>query len=175
MEGKSAQVDKMTRMVDWLERIVSWPTRISGYIGEFAALAMVLLIILGVTARYVLHIPLSFDAEYTGYLLVLVSFVGAAYALKAGSHVRVDIIIRLLPKKVGAWMQVVTDMLSLGVVVMLLWYMVDMTYTNWGRVASGPMETPLGPVQLMLPLGALLFLLQLIVEFSKSLRNVRSS
>ena len=154
---------------------MSWPTKISGIIGEYAALAMVLLIIIGVTCRYVLHIPLAFDAEYTGYLLVLVSFVGAAYALKAGSHVRVDIIIRLLPKKFGAWMQVVTDILSLGIIVTLLWYMTDMAITNWDRVSSGPMLTPLGPVQLMLPLGALLFLLQLIVELAKSLRDARLS
>ena len=173
MEEKPARVDTMTAIVNRLERMFGFAPKISGVIGEYAALAMVLLIIVGVTFRYVLKLPLHFDAEYTGYLLVVICFVGAAYTLKAGSHVRVDIIIRLLPKKARAWIQVVTDIISLGCMGILLVYTWQLAYSNLvrGVIAMTPTETPLGPLQMLLPLGALLFILQLLIEFAKSLRT----
>ncbi len=176
MKEKPAQKDAMTAIVNRLERMLGFAAKISGWLGEYAALAMVLLIIVGVTFRYVLRLPLAFDAEYTGYLLVMVCFIGAAYALRAGSHVRVDIIVRLLPKKVHAWVQVVTDIISIGCIGLLLWYVWEMAYSNLirGVIAMTPTETPLGPIQMMLPLGALLLIFQLLIEFAKSLRTALS-
>ncbi len=174
MEEKPSRVDTATGIVSRLERTLGFSAAISGFIGQYAALAMVIIIIIGVTFRYVLKLPLRFDAEYTGYLLVMISFVGAAYALKAGSHVRVDIVIRYLPRRLHAWIQVVTDIISLGCMGLLFWYMWDMAYSNLlkGVLSITPMETPLGIIQMLLPLGALLFILQLLVEFAKSLRAV---
>ncbi len=176
MEEKPARVDTMTAIVNRLERMFGFAPKISGVLGEFGALAMVLLIIVGVTFRYVLKLPLRFDAEYTGYLLLVVSFVGAAYALKAGSHVRVDLVVRLLPKKAHAWIQVTTDVISLGCMGLLLVYTWQMAYSNLvrGVIAMTPMETPMGPIQMLLPLGALLFILQLLIDFAKSLRTALS-
>ncbi len=166
----------MTDIANRLERTLGFSAAISGFIGQYAALAMVVIIIIGVTFRYVLKLPLRFDAEYTGYLLVMISFVGAAYALKAGSHVRVDIAIRYLPRRLHAWIQVFTDFMSLGCMGLFLWYMWDMAYSNLlkGVVSVTPMETPLGIIQMLLPLGALLFILQLLIELSKSLRTATS-
>ena len=176
MEEKSVRVDTMTGIVNKLERMLGFSATISGFIGQYAAVALVLVIIIGVTFRYVLKLPLRFDAEYTGYLLVMIAFVGAAYALRVGSHVRVDIIVRLLPKKIHAWVQVVTDVASLGCMVLLLWYMWDMAFANLlkGVRSITPMETPLGIIQMLLPLGALLFSLQMLIEIAKSLRAALS-
>jgi TRAP-type C4-dicarboxylate transport system permease small subunit len=159
-----------------LERILGFSATISGFIGQYAALAMVLVIVIGVTFRYVLKLPLRFDAEYTGYLLVMVSWVGAAYALKAGAHVRVDVVVRHLPPRLRAWMQVGTDVLSLLCMSLLLYYMWQLAYSNLvrGVFAMTPMMTPLGPIQMLLPLGALLFILQLLIELSRSMRTATS-
>ena len=163
-------------MLRRIEKILGFSATISSFFGVFAVLAMVLIIVVGVTFRYILKLPLRFDAEYTGYLLVMISFVGAAYALKAGSHVRVDILVRKLPPRIYKWVQVVTDIMSLFCISILLFYMWKLAYTNLLRGATSitSMATPLGPVQMLMPLGAALFLLQLLVEFSKSLRAVRS-
>ena len=176
MAEKPVRVDTMTGIVNKLERMLGFSATISGFIGQYAAVGLVLVIIIGVTFRYVLKLPLRFDAEYTGYLLIMISFVGAAYALKAGSHVRVDIVIRYLPRRLHAWIQVVTDIISLGCMGLLFWYMWDMAYSNLvrGVLSSTPMETPLGIIQMLLPLGALLFILTLLVEFAKSLRAATS-
>jgi len=176
MEEKPDRVEKMTRIVNRLERWLGFPVRISGFIGQYAALAMVIVIVIGVTFRYVLKLPLRFDAEYTGYLLIMIAFVGGAYALKAGAHVRVDIIVRTLPRRLHAWIQVVTDVISLGGMVVLLWFMWDMAFANLvkGVLSITPMETPLGIVQMLLPLGASLFIVQMLVEIAKSLRAALS-
>lgn len=154
------------------ERILGISSTISSWFALLAILAMVLLIVVSVLCRYILKIPLSFDNEYTGYLLLIISFVGAAYALKAGSHVSVDFVTRLLPIRLQRWLQVVTDGASLLCIILLVYYMTVLTYTNLirGTVSVTPMETPLGPVQLLMVLGGTLFILQLIAMFSKSSR-----
>ena len=106
----------------------------------------------------------------------VISLVGAAYALKAGSQVRVNVIVGLLPKRAHAWVQVFTDVISLGCMGILLVYTWQVAYSNLirGVIAMTPMETPLGPIQMLLPLGALLFIFQLIIEFAKSLQAALS-
>jgi TRAP-type C4-dicarboxylate transport system permease small subunit len=162
--------------VSRLEKILGFSATISGWIGQWAVLAMVVLIMVGVTFRYVLNLPLAFDAEYTGYLLAVISLVGAAYALKAGSHVRVDILLRSLSPRIQHWLQVITDIISLACIGLLLYHSWNLAYSNLVRGVTSvtPMETPLGLIQMILPLGWTLFLLQLLIEFSRSLRTARS-
>ena len=155
-----------------LERILGISSTISSWFSLLAIMAMTLMIVVAVVFRYILKLSIAFDTEYTGYLLLIISFVGAAYALKVGSHVSVDFVTRLLPPRVQRWLQVVTDGVSLVCIILLVYYMYQLTFTNLGRgtVSVTPMETPLGPVQLFMVLGGTLFILQLLAMFSESLR-----
>ena len=156
-----------------LEKILEFSSTISKWVGCWAALAMVFLMIGAVFARYFFNIPLRFDAEYTGYLLVMISLVGAAYALQRGAHVNADLLYRPLPRSVQRWLNLVTDIVSMAVITLILYHSWNLAYTNLirGVVANTPMQTPLGVIQMLLPLGWLLFLLQLIAEAMKSFRE----
>ena len=156
-----------------LEKILEFSSTISKWVGCWAALAMVFLMIGAVFARYFFKIPLRFDAEYTGYLLVMISLVGAAYALQRGAHVNADLLYRPLPRSVQRWLNLVTDIVSMAVITLILYHSWNLAYTNLirGVVANTPMQTPLGVIQMLLPLGWLLFLLQLIAEAMKSFRE----
>jgi TRAP-type C4-dicarboxylate transport system permease small subunit len=164
---------KVRNMPTKLEKILDVSSTISKWVGCWAALAMVFLITVAVFARYLFHIPLRFDAEYTGYLLVMISLGGAAYALKAGAHVNADLLTRPLPHSIKRWLQLVTDIVSIATIALILYHSWNLAYANLirGVVANTPMQTPLGVIQMLLPLGWLLFLLQLIVETRKSFRE----
>ena len=159
------------------EKILGFAGTISAVAVQWLVLGLVMMTTAGVVFRYALHSPLRFDAEYIGYINVAIIIVGAGYALKVGSHVRVDIVIRMLPRRVVSWLQAATDILSFFGIFMVLYFSWKVAHSNLirGVIAVSAMETPLGPVQMLIPLGFMLLLLQLVAELSKSIRSALNS
>ena len=155
-----------------LEKGLNYTGTISAFIAQWTVLFMTLVVVMGVVTRYALGIALLFPLEYSGFSLVVISGVGAAYALREGSHIRVDFVVKLLPARIGNWLVFVTDLLSIPVVIMLLYIIGSMTYRSWvqGTLNISGMATPLGPVHTLLFFGFLLFLLQFLQVLSKSFR-----
>ena len=77
-------MQKVTRIVD---TILSW---------FLVALmvAMVATVSWQVATRYVLNSPSSYTEELASYLLIWISLLGAAYALRVRAHLGIDILVR---------------------------------------------------------------------------------
>jgi TRAP-type C4-dicarboxylate transport system permease small subunit len=66
--------------------------KLSGYLAGFFLLSIALSIIAQVVGRFV---GLTIDAtELAGFCLAATTFLGLAFALRGGSHVRVNLLIR---------------------------------------------------------------------------------
>ena len=78
------RMQKVTRIVD---TILSW---------FLVALmvAMVATVSWQVATRYVLNSPSSYTEELASYLLIWISLLGAAYALRVRAHLGIDILVR---------------------------------------------------------------------------------
>lgn len=63
-------------------------------------LAFTILILVDIACRYWLHIPLAWPAELTVLLFQWTAFLGAAVALRRGSHFGLDLIRSMLPARV---------------------------------------------------------------------------
>jgi TRAP-type C4-dicarboxylate transport system permease small subunit len=101
----------------------------------------------------------GFD-EYGGYLLAITSAIGFSYCLFMRSHIRVDVLLRLMPRPLRAWGDVLAAA-SLGffggaVLTSGFW----VAYTSWRMQARAvsPIQTPL-----VLPQGLWIFAIFLFV------------
>lgn len=66
--------------------------RVSGYLAGFFLLAIALAIVVQVVGRFV---GLTIDStELAGFCLAASTFLGLAFALRAGSHIRINLLIR---------------------------------------------------------------------------------
>ncbi|MDR1241311.1 MAG: TRAP transporter small permease subunit [Deltaproteobacteria bacterium] len=135
---------------------------------------LIFVIMYEVAMRYVVGRPTNWVYDMTWILFGAFSFLGGAFTLAEKGHVKADIVLTLLPKKVAA---VITTLSYLIFFFPLMCFMVYACsryfmnsygmgeispYTSWGPL--------LWPSKLILLISMTMLLLQGVVEFLKTLR-----
>lgn len=147
--------------------IVRWVgvlSELSGWLAAVALVAATLITSHGVFVRYFLRQPTVWQTETTIYLLMLVTFVGAAYGLKHHAHVGVDLLIDRVPRRPQLLVRVITAVMCLAVVLVVMWT----SYQDWYEAylydhhSSTAFRFPLWIAFAILPLGMLLVALQYV-------------
>lgn len=132
-------------------------------LGALALAAICLMMGAEIFARYALNTDLPFSWEYSSYLMSAAFFLGAAHALRCGTHIRLGLL-QLLPWR-GARVagELVATILGLAVAALIMWSLADQAWQAWERGAESftPMQTPLAIPQAAPALGAALLCLQL--------------
>lgn len=116
----------MRAIVQFIDRF----TDFSGRALAWLALAMGLLTALIVIMRYGFNLNSVFMQELVTYMHGSMFLLGAAYALKSGAHVRVDIFYRDFSPRGKAWVN------SLGGIVFLMPTCIFILGASWNYVAE---------------------------------------
>lgn len=132
------------------------------WIVSYLALAMFLILIFEVIARYLFSSPTIWAMELTQMLFGAYIMLSGGYLLVQRGHINVDIFYSRLPPRARAATDIATSFL-------LFLFMLVLLKEGWALAtdAVARMETshsawnpPLWPLKLMIPTGALLLLLQ---------------
>lgn len=146
---------------------------ICGYItGALAGLAGFLLILImlgtdvGVVTRYGFNNPIPLLMDISDYSIFFLTFLGTAWVLKQGGHVRVDIVLNLVNPKRRLILNIATSVLGVLVCLALVWYGTD---TALYSVRNAIMETrsvniPKWTLIAVIPFGFLLLAIQSLTD-----------
>jgi len=149
-----------------LARIVEAFNRVMYWFSAVAILVSSLILTYEVVMRYILRIPTIWEIESAIYLGVLATFMGAAYGLKDGAHINIDLVIRALPPRIQTRLYKITSFIS-------LLFCIYLSYKGWqfwweafskGWRSESLWGPPLAIPYLFLPLGISLLSLQFIIE-----------
>jgi TRAP-type C4-dicarboxylate transport system permease small subunit len=116
-----------------------------GYLSGWLVPLMMMLVVADVFMRYVMHRPLMVADELTAYMLVALSFLGFAYTWRQGGHVRVEVVVRYLPRRVYAWVRLI------GLVLTFL-FMVEMDRAAYRMIVYAVAMKMRSSTWLMFPL-----------------------
>lgn len=130
---------------------------------------LVFVVMYEVLMRHILNNPTNWVYDMTWILYAIFVFLGGAYALHTGTHVKADIIYNMLPKK-G---QMIFDIISycvffFPVMIMLVYstFIYFLKSLEMGDVSSATTWGPvLWPIKFVLFISMAMLLLQGIVEF----------
>lgn len=122
------------------DRINLW----MGYVAGLGNLVMGLMLFFEVIMRYFLGSPTIWTGEISGYIFIWTMFVGAAYTLRQGKHIRIDLLITYLPEKTRTILDVFTGVV--GFVFCIL-----VTYQSWEMVSSAVLLGKLSTTPLRVP------------------------
>ena len=134
----------------------------------FAFLAGILLLLVtffvsySVIVRY-LHIkPPIWILQYTEYALLWITFLGAAWLLRKGGHIRIDTVIMRLGPKTRSIIEVIIAVLGFVVCIIIVWFGTEKTleFYERGILDVKAVIVPLYPLFLIIPLGGFMLLLQ---------------
>lgn len=154
--------DALDTLAEWTGRAVAW-----------LALGIVLATFSVVVLRYGFNMSSTMLQESILYLHATVFMLGAAYTLKQGGHVRVDIFYRKLSPTSRAWVDLAGVLfLLLPVCVFLFWVSGDYVSSAWS-IREGSRESGGLPwvyvLKTVIPFMAALLILQGISQLCRSL------
>jgi TRAP-type C4-dicarboxylate transport system permease small subunit len=117
---------------------------------------IILSVCLEIIMRYFLNRPLIWVVEMTEYGLLYVSFCGAAWLLRQGGHVQVDVVVNLMNQRWRQRCAVFSSAMGLIVSLVLTVFGSIVTYDQLVRGIYKPtvLEFPTGIVLAAVPLGS---------------------
>ena len=117
-----------------------------------------------VVMRYAINRPTIWSTEITGYLVLALAFLGAAYVLRMGGHVRVEALTRLLPKKGQQIMNIISSIIAFIYISVLAWQIWRLTLNSYlmDTTSTSFLGTPLYIPQSFMAIGGFLLFVKVI-------------
>jgi TRAP-type C4-dicarboxylate transport system permease small subunit len=157
-------------------RLIDKLSELAGYASGVLILISMITVCYGVVLRYVLGASTVWQLELSTYLLMFAAFVGGAYGLKHGDHVKIDIVVDRLPEKTRLYVRLLASVLGflfivlVGIIACFLWW----ETTEAGRTSGTAWNVPLTYPYLIVPLGMTLIALQYLVLTADILGQITS-
>lgn len=94
-------------------------------------LAMVAVVTADILLRDFFSSGIPWANEVSEYALYVITVLTAPWLLRRGQHVRIDIVLTMVPPLLAWLMEALGDLLGLAVCLMLLRYGLSMSYDSW--------------------------------------------
>lgn len=160
------------KWIDWIDKMSNW----TAALGVWMIPALALTVFYDVIMRYVFRAP-TFWAYEISWMLYSANFLlGLGYALKEGSHVRVDMFLNNFAPK----LKIVTEMLflifMLAFCAIAVWHGIFYAIDSW-RWEEGSHLTmwapPVYPIKTLIPISFSILGIQTVAEFLRKLQQLR--
>jgi TRAP-type C4-dicarboxylate transport system permease small subunit len=143
----------MARTTEVVDFVIRW-------LIIFLMSVMVLAVTWQVITRYLLNAPSSYTSELSTFLLIWISLIGAAYALRLRAHLGIDVLSRRLGGAGKARIRIISYLAVIVFAVLVFVYggarLVFVTLTL--NQVSAAFEVPMGYVYLAVPLSGVLMI-----------------
>lgn len=129
-----------------------------------AAMALICLISMGnVLARYFTNVSFAFTEEFSIFLLVFMTLVGASAAFATGSHIRITWFLDRMPRPLHWLAEVVTFIATTLLFALIVYYGAVLTFDewHWGETSPG-LGYPAWIYSIWLPLLGIAILLRVL-------------
>lgn len=137
-----------------------------GILGAGALVVIFFLIGAEIVSRTLFSQSLSFAWEYSSYLLSTLIFCGLGWTLRTGGHIRVTMLLEVLPRKHALMADIAGAVLGTILAVLLAWAMIALCIQSYidGTQSLLSWGTPLFIPQIPIAMGAVGFALQMALR-----------
>lgn len=153
----------LSRILRAIDSINEW----TGKIVSFAILPLIGITVYEVVLRYVFKAPTLWAHELGTFLFGVSWILAGGYALVRGAHVKMEVLYVRLPLRWRAILDLITAPLFFIFVGLLLWKGWELAFyslSHWEHSTTA-WAPPIYGVKMIIPLGALLILLQGLAKF----------
>lgn len=150
-------------MLSTFDRAFVWVNQV--LIGTLV-LVMTVLVFANVVLRYLAGFSLPWVEELTRYMMIWVAYLGAGLALRAGTHVAVELLQDMIPAARARILRSVIATVILCFLAAVAWY--GFSYAQFTMRQTSPvLNVPLGIIYLGVPLGCVLAAVHLVLGFKR--------
>lgn len=154
------------------------PPRIPVEIEEFvAALAMALICLItfaNVLVRYFTDQSFAFTEEFSVFLMVVLTFVGAAAAFARNSHIRMTFVVDKQRPHVARYIEIAVMVIAMVLFAIIVWYGIRLFQDDWKFGTTSPgVGIPQWIYTIWLPLLSAVIALRILGRIVRLVRQVR--
>ena len=148
---------------------LDWLYRISGVAAALCLVAILLLIVAQMVARWTGEI-FPGAPQYAGYMMAAASFLAFASALNGGAHIRVSIVLNAVPDKARRVLEIWCFGIATAVAAYFVYYAYWFVYWSWkfNEVSQAQDASPLWIPQSVMVIGGGI----LLIAFADNLVSV---
>ena len=152
----------MKRLLKIIDSISEWSGRLFAYL----LWPGVAVLVYEVVARYVFNAPTIWAHGMTQRIFAIYYFICGAYISLKGDHITMDIIYNSFSLRKRAILDIIAFIFFFAFSGALLWYGSRYAWTSLIRLepCNTPFRAPLYPVKMIIPIGALLIILQELAQ-----------
>jgi len=127
-----------------------------------AFIVMVIVVLSQVIFRYVMRISVPWTEEFARYLLILITFVGGALAIRDKQHISVTAIIDKLPKKIRYYLNKCFNISIILFLVAVFKGSIIMVKLTWETPVGSISWLSAGKIYLILPVSITMMIIYLL-------------
>ena len=144
---------------------------LTGYLSAVIIVVTSLIIVYGVVMRYAFETPLDWGLEMSVFLLIIATFMSAAYTQLQRGHVTIEVLEHLLSARANRWRYLIGDILSLVFCVFVAWNAWSFFHEAFedGRVTDSTWGPRLWIPYVFMAIGLTALSLQLVVQIGDAL------
>ena len=137
---------------------------------------MMLSVCVDVVMRYFFNMPTIWVVEVAAYCLLFITFLVAAWVLKREGHVKIELLLDRMRPGGQNLLNGITSIIAAIVFLVITWYGIKITWnlyqTNF--IVNTVLMPPKFIIMFIIPLGTLLFSIQLVIRACNFLANRRA-
>ena len=162
--------DRITFLYEVIKKLNSLCATLSGVVLLFITFSIFIDVIL----RYFFNRPSIWITEVSTYLFLYMIFLGTAYALQEGLHIRVTFFYVLFGTRAKRFIDLATSLFAMTFSLTLLWQTSVMTWTAFKDNWTSPtmLNAPYAYIYVAMVLGSfflfLTFLFETVIQFRES-------
>jgi len=158
--------------------------QLSGVLSAICLAIICLMILLQVLGRIIDALAFSLTghvfglaipslAVLTGFFLVAATFLGLAYTFKAGTHIRVTLLLHRLPYGVRLWVESGCLLMALAMTGYFIYFAAMQAWDSYrfGEVSYGMLPIPLWIPQSVMVLGLVIMAIGIVDNLIRTLRG----
>ena len=154
------------------EGIIDSISRVMGIISIVFLLAMMLLTVSDVFLRKFFNSPILGSVELVEIMMVITGFFGMAWCAMRGGHIKVDLIVGSMPRRLQGIIDGCIFILSFGICAILAWRSVlESKFIREMNNTTPSLDIPLFPFYYVLTVGFSALCLAILVLIIKSIRK----
>lgn len=146
-------------------------TKIEENITFILLFAMLLAVFAGFVSRYIFNSPLDWSEEFSRYVMIWATFIGASYGVKTGAHITLDVLVVFFSEKANKILRTVSYVFSLIYCVLVVFIGIPFIENLIKTQQLSPaMQIPMYFVYISIIVGTILmfvrYIILLIYEFT---------